>query len=115
MARGGYRPGSGRPRKHPAVAKANGCGNRADQAGDTSLKGTDRPFSGTAAAGKRGKVTPLQYMLNVVNDELADVGRRDRLAVAAAPYVHPRAGDVGKRERQKRDALTAHLGTEWED
>jgi hypothetical protein len=35
-------------------------------------------------------LSPLQYMLAVMRDEQADVRRRDEMAKAAAPYVHPR-------------------------
>ena len=33
-------------------------------------------------------VTPLEYMLAVLADPTADEDRRDRMAIAAAPYVH---------------------------
>ena len=36
-------------------------------------------------------MTPLEYMLNVMNDCEVDIGRRDRMAVAAAPYIHAKA------------------------
>jgi hypothetical protein len=75
----------------------------------------DGSMTGTAV-GKRRKVTPLEYMLNVVNDETADVARRDRLAVAAAPFVHRRADEVGQREKMRRDAATSHLDfPEWSE
>jgi hypothetical protein len=49
---------------------------------------------GVAAAG----VTPLEYMLNVMRDETAEIGRRDEMARAAAPFMHARlsATDPGK-------------------
>ena len=34
--------------------------------------------------------TPLEYMLGVQNDPAASPERRDAMARAAAPYVHPR-------------------------
>jgi hypothetical protein len=44
--------------------------------------------------------TPLQYMLRVVRDDNVDPVRRDRMAIAAAPYCHPRVaeGRVGKKD-----------------
>jgi len=35
-------------------------------------------------------LTPLQYMLAVLRDPNTDPDRRDRMAVAAAPFCHPR-------------------------
>jgi len=45
------------------------------------------------AAVKEG-LTPLEYMLAVLRDEEADPERRDRMAAAAAPYIHPRLANV---------------------
>jgi hypothetical protein len=38
----------------------------------------------------RAGSTPLEYMLKVMRNPRADGERRDRMAVAAAPYVHPK-------------------------
>ncbi|WP_152045490.1 hypothetical protein [Aureimonas psammosilenae] len=38
----------------------------------------------------RGGTTPLEYMLKVMRNPRAEGERRDRMAVAAAPYVHPK-------------------------
>jgi hypothetical protein len=35
-------------------------------------------------------VLPLEYMLSVIRDSAADNKRRDAMAMAAAPYLHPR-------------------------
>jgi hypothetical protein len=35
-------------------------------------------------------LVPLDYMLSVMRDETAPVERRDEMAKAAAPFVHPR-------------------------
>ena len=37
-----------------------------------------------------GGITPLEYMLNVIRDEAMDSKRRDSMAQACAPYIHPR-------------------------
>jgi hypothetical protein len=34
--------------------------------------------------------TMLEYMVGIVHDETADADRRDRMAIAAAPYLHPK-------------------------
>ena len=99
MARGGFRPGAGRPK------------------GARSKKETAALPPDIKKAAKRAKMSPLDYMLAVMNDEDADSGRRDRMAVAAAPYVHPRAADKqpGKKERAERAAQSAGQGTDWGD
>jgi phage terminase small subunit len=45
----------------------------------------------------------------VMNDPGADDGRRDRMAVAAAPYIHARAAEqvLGKKEQQQEHAKEA--------
>lgn len=35
-------------------------------------------------------ITPLDYMLKVMRNPKADASRRDEMAKAAAPYVHPK-------------------------
>ncbi len=47
----------------------------------------------TTVAGSEG-ITPLGYMLSVLSDEGADVKRRDDMAKAAAPYIHPRLASL---------------------
>jgi hypothetical protein len=38
--------------------------------------------------------TPLEYMIRVMRDEAAESTRRDDMAKAAAPYLHPRLSSV---------------------
>jgi hypothetical protein len=45
------------------------------------------------AAVKEG-LTPLEYMLAVLRDRTVDPERRDRMAAAAAPYIHPCLSNV---------------------
>lgn len=71
MARGGKRAGSGRPK---------GVRNR----------NTNEIIKAAAAHG----LTPLDYMLGELNNPNTDIDRRDRLAAAAAPYLHPRLQSV---------------------
>ena len=58
------------------------------------------------------KLSPLEYMLRVMNDpNEPDIARRDRLAIACAPYVHPRAGEIeGKKEGKEERAVEAARG-----
>jgi len=55
--------------------------------------------------------TPLEYMLAVMRDPSADQMRRDRMAMACAPYCHPRMFEqrIGKKEVQKAKAKTANV------
>jgi hypothetical protein len=94
MVRGGYRPGAGRPK----------------QASHLPTTPTE-----VRIAARTAGITPLEYMLGVLNDPAADAARRDRMAVAAAPFVHPRAEMAGKKEAARAAARTAGEGTSWGD
>jgi hypothetical protein len=39
-------------------------------------------------------IPPLDYMLSVMRDPNADAKRRDAMAMAAAPYLHPKMSPV---------------------
>lgn len=67
MPRGGKRPGAGRKAGSP---------NRATAAVRAEI----------AASGEE----PRDYMLRVMRDERAEPARRDAMAKAVAPYIHPR-------------------------
>lgn len=100
MARGGYRAGSGRP-KGSAAPKAE----KIDVPPDVKK------------AARKSKLSPLDYMLIVMNDDEAEAERRDRMAIAAAPYIHGKAADKapGKKEQQlaaaKEAASTGRFAT----
>lgn len=38
--------------------------------------------------------TPLDYQLRVMRDPTVDHDRRDKMAIAAAPYVHPKLANI---------------------
>ena len=61
------------------------------------------------------KMQPLEYMLTIMNDPTAEAYRRDRMAIAAAPFCHPRLSDMvkGKKDQQAEAAEQAGAGTEW--
>jgi hypothetical protein len=90
MARGGFRPGAGRP-------KGSKEGKSSPQAEVTSTS--------TVALTQN----PLEYMLAIMNDPKADAVRRDRMAIAAAPFIHPRVADsrIGKKDAEDSTARKA--------
>src|SRR5215471_5492210 len=86
MARGGARPGAGR--KKGAVNKVT---------------------AEARAAALASGVSPLHYMLSIMRDESVDVRRRDAMAMAAAPYLHPKLSAVAYSEPQD-DVATDEYG-----
>jgi hypothetical protein len=57
------------------------------------------PNRATTAVAIRAEVaasgeTPLDYMLRVMRDESVESSRRDEMAKAVAPYVHPKLAAV---------------------
>lgn len=92
MARGGVRPGAGRPK------------------GAVSMKRAQAMKEAQEMADASGSKTPLEYMLAVMNDDRADEVRRDRMAMAAAPFVHARAGEQGKKDAAGEAAKKAASG-----
>jgi len=61
-------------------------------------------------AGKVG-LTPLEYMLAVMDDPAVPVDRRDRMAIYAAPYCHAKADSapLGKKEQKQAIADEASM------
>jgi hypothetical protein len=55
---------------------------------------------------------PLDYMIRVMRDETAPVKRRDEMAKAAAPYVHPRLAAI--EHSGQLPTKPAHLMTDDE-
>lgn len=94
MARGGYRPGAGRPRK-----SLEAQGVEAPSKSEV-LEDENQP------KGRRKKQTPLEYMVDVMNDPKASEARRDRMAFMAAPFVHGKVAEVGggKKDQLKKKA-----------
>ena len=95
MPRGGARLGAGRPRRDSGVSAVPSENSNQNQ----------------LEAGSEG-LSPLEYMLAVMRDPGVDDGRRDKMAIAAAPYVHGRAGEqaLGKKEQQEERAKEAARG-----
>jgi len=101
MARGGYRPNSG-PAKGTKY-KPRGTAKTPKK----KQSGIPEDILAEAAA---VNMTPLAYMLKVMMDVDADPARRDRMAVAAAPFVHPKAGESGKKDEKNERAKSAGQG-----
>jgi hypothetical protein len=60
------------------------------------------------------KLTPLAYLLQVLNDPTASTARRDRAATCAMPYCHPRMSDQPKgKKRQQAEAAKAAAASGW--
>lgn len=119
MPRGGPRPGAGRPKgsaskgKKASASKADTkkTGSKAKASSREAaprLSGpppTDRVFEGEVLP---ANLSPLEYMLGVMNNPNADPDRRDRMAVAAGPYVHGKMGEQGKKAA--KDAAAKEVG-----
>jgi hypothetical protein len=86
MARGGFRANAGRPKGSKTPRE----------------KEPKAPVDVKKSA-KTAQMLPLEYMLKVMNDDGAEEMRRDRMAVSAAPFVHAKPGEQGKKG-QKDDA-----------
>jgi len=97
MAKGGYRAGAGRPKGSKTG------GSKKETKGEIAQEIKDEA--------KAANLEPLEYMLLVMNDSLADAGRRDRMAIAAAPFIHSRKGEgAGKKDEQADRAKAAGAG-----
>jgi phage terminase small subunit len=98
VARGGARPGAGRPRKLKTVAAE----------GSFALPSRQR---------QNADELPLEYMLRIMRDPTVDPARRDKMAALAAPFCHPRIYDnrFGKRDAALEEAHKAAEDSEWAD
>lgn len=89
MARGGSKPGERRG------GRKRGTRNKASVQREAEVKATG--------------LTPLEYMLEVMRNSDAPLERRDEMAKAAAPYVHPKLASTtldGKLTISHEDALS---------
>jgi hypothetical protein len=89
MPRGGARPGAGRKSKSRELL-------------------IERSRNAAVTA----RITPLEYLLQIVQDTSASEDRRFAAAIAAAPYVHPRLSNATvttKVTRGVQELSTAEL------
>ena len=89
--RGGYRAGAGRPR------------------GAKTVREVVPPATDTGGE----RMTPLQYLLQVLNDPSADEARRDRAAIALLPYSAPRHAPLTGKEAREAGADAREDGNGW--
>src|SRR3954469_16954471 len=93
MPKGGYRASSGRPR----VANSRRSLIQKGLATMASGKAPDGPDGSQADTSVEPEnLDPLAYMLRVMNDPGAEPERRDRMTIAAAPFVHRQAAATGR-------------------
>ncbi len=114
MPRGGARPGAGRPRKNaddgdakPATKKSSKPPAAVDAEG---FKTADAPPGwpfGKERPEDLSEMTPLDLLLQVVRDRSADMRLRLQAANIAAPYVHQKKGEGGKKEERQAAAQKA--------
>src|SRR3954470_14681996 len=89
MPKGGYKAGGGRPRQANSRRSLLEKGRQAMAA----VEAPER-LDKVSAPIEPENLDPLAYMLRVMNDPSAQPERRDRMAIAAAPFVHPRANEA---------------------
>ena len=113
MAKGGYRPGGGRPKgikeTKPRARRKKTIAGPSKQIGaelEAEVNGEKAPVT------VDGKVeTPLEFMLRIMNDATQPEEFRARMATSAAPFCHVRKGEgAGKKEEKNSRAKTAGEG-----
>jgi hypothetical protein len=67
-----------------------------------------------ATAAQTKGLSPLAYLLRVLNDPTASKERRDRAAVVAARYIHRRPADSGSKKRDLAAAAKEAAATAWD-
>ena len=115
MPRGGPRPGAGRPKGSGAKGKKESA-SKADtkktkaKGGKVTVMPAGPALDDEVLVGEvlPANMSPLEYMLHVMNSRKAEPERRDRMAVAAAPYVHGKMGEQGKKAA--KDAAAKEVG-----
>lgn len=86
QTRGGYRPGSGR-KKGSRTLRTQEVAKRLMNEGET----------------------PLEYMLRVMRTS-DDTKRKDAMAMAAAPYLHPKLAAVEHSGDADKPVVMEHIG-----
>lgn len=62
----------------------------------------------------RGDGSPLNHLLDVMRDESVPPHRRDKAAIAAASFMHPRATfESGKKAVAEALSRTIDLDSDW--
>jgi|TARA_R100000742_G_C4224330_1_gene47310 hypothetical protein len=90
--RGGKRPGAGRPRGVTAGTKHERL--------EKMLR--------------KGAKTPLQYMLNILNDKKTSPEKKMWAAEKAAPFVHPRLSSIDQKLQGDKDE-PVEIEVKWKE
>jgi len=68
----------------------------------------NRATTEARAAAEATGILPLDYMLSVMRDASADAKRRDAMAMAAAPYLHPKVSPVEAAKTEQLSPAEKH-------
>jgi phage terminase small subunit len=100
----GYRVGAGRPRKPDSeLSRPRQKKTVKEKVLTTPLIEADKKVT-EIDTGKPVKKTPLEYALDIMNDPSIEEIRRDRMAIAALPFMHMKKGEGGKKDAEKENA-----------
>lgn len=105
MSQGGFKAGAGRPRKHPKK-EPSGLGRGRPKGGKNKpkfdgqvLDAKEMPTSLIHEYAKTSrKKSPLEFLLNLVNDETKELADRMRAASVILPFMHAKIGEKGKKD-----------------
>jgi len=100
MARGGFRPGAGRPK---GTIKEVTKQPRRSKVGEPlpAIPATLAPETIEEIA---PDLLPLDHFLKVIRDPLESKDRRDRAAAVLLPFLHEKAGAKGGKKEEREDA-----------
>lgn len=111
MPSGGSRPGAGRKRKTapatPAAAPVVDAKGYKTAAAPESWPFGMEPPAAPVPSEDLGDLMPLDYLLQVMRNAEEDKGRRMQAATLAAPYCHPKKGEVSKKAEAQEKAKAA--------
>lgn len=112
MARGGARPGSGRKATGLAKPKKPKAEAAPVAFSADGVKTKDAPPSWPFGVEPESlsELTPLQYLLSVVRDVGADERVRIQAASIAAPFMHAKVGEAGKKDEKGAAAKRVGAG-----
>lgn len=115
MPRGGARIGAGRKPKDPSKPrrirkKAVRTAESTQLAPSMTMAEPPEDLPSNTLTNVVVELQPLDYMLLVINDKTATQDRRDRLAIAAAPFVHGKVAEAGIKTVRTTAAKKASAG-----
>lgn len=96
----GRPPGSGKKSRPAKPAEETKKKRRGRPPKSESEKAKDKCPGQNAAADVVEELSPLEYMISVINDPTASAERRDKMAIEAAKYCH--ANGIGMQRLGKK-------------